>query len=331
MQSVLILHNTFGDPNDRYYLSRYGVMDQVNAVALALEHLGIEYDVAAVEDLAAVAKLLADREEKVIFNLVEEFVSDNEQACYVPALCKAYGKLCTGNGTSAMVLGRDKAVTKSVLNAYGVRCPQGTIITSGNAGVLASLPAGKYIFKPACCDASEGICNDSILELPAELGRAENLVTGLAARFSQHIVAEQYIEARELNVSLLEVAGVPRVIAIAEIDFSAFSKDMVKIVGYEAKWQQDSFEYNNTNRILPALLSPETITEVEKMALAGWRAIGCSGYARIDFRMDSNDVPYVIEVNPNPDISPDAGFAAALKYAGIEYDSFVSGLVVVKK
>ena len=323
MQDVLILHNGYGKPEDDYYLSRYGVMDQVKAVAKALVKLGITYEIKAVDSLVDVNRILTSRKEHVIFNLVEEFIEDAEQACYVPAVCRAYGREYTGNGTETLIFGRNKAVSKAVLSAYGVRCPAGCVVTGGNIEPLKELTVGRYIFKPACCDASEGITEASIIDLPNGLERASELVRELYRRFSQPIVVEQFIDGRELNVSVLELGGRPKVLAIAEIDFSAFSGDMVKIVGYDAKWQQDSFAYNNTNRIIPASLSRETVADIERMAMASWKAIGCSGYIRVDFRLDENDVPYVIEVNPNPDISPDAGFAAALEYAEIDYDRFV--------
>ncbi len=323
MQTILILHNTFGDRSDELYLSRSGVMDQVKAVVRACVLLGVKYEIIAVADLKELVKILTCRKEKCVFNLIEEFVGDIEQACYVPALCRAYGKECTGNPTAAILLAQNKVRAKAVLDHYGLACPGGVVITGGNASPLLTLPEGKYILKPACSDASEGISSRSIVELPAELDRGHELVLELYKQFGQAIVAEQYIAARELNVSVLQVRSRPKVVAVAEIDFSAFPADMLKIVDYDAKWQPESFGYNNTPRKLPAALAPNLYEQVCKMSLAAWDALGCRGYARVDFRLDDNNVPYILEVNPNPDISPDAGFAAALDYAGIAYDQFV--------
>lgn len=327
MQTILILHNTFGSPSDELYLSRAGVMDQVNAVADALIMLGYKYEIVAVPDLRELVKLLASRKEKTVFNLIEEFIGDIEQACYVPVLCKAYGKQCTGNGTPAILLAQNKIRSKAVLAHYNLRCPQGAVLPAGDISPLEQLPAGKYILKPACCDASEGITMDSIIELPDGLGKAQALAKNLFAQFGQSIVVEQYIPAGELNVSVVQIKSRPKVVAVAEIDFSAFKGDMFKIVDYDAKWKPDTFGYNNTPRKIPAKLAPEVYKQVCDMSLAAWRAIGCRGYARVDFRLDEDGTPYILEVNPNPDISPDAGFAAALDYAGIAYDQFVWNMI----
>ena len=93
------------------------------------------------------------------------------------------------------------------------------------------------------------------------------------------------------------------------------------------QWLSDSFEYNNTPRIIPAPLSKRAAKLVHDCAIETWRALGCRDYARLDFRMDDAERPFVLEVNPNPDISPDAGFAAALAAAGLTYDSFVNTLL----
>ena len=121
-----------------------------------------------------------------------------------------------------------------------------------------------------------------------------------------------------------------RVLPLAEIDFSAFSDKQLKLVDYEAKWVKESFGYNNTPRIIPAPLAEPVAEKVRHLALQAWDALGCRGYARVDFRLDEKDNPYVLEVNPNPDISPDAGFAAALEAAKIPYEQFVLNQLSIK-
>jgi len=114
---------------------------------------------------------------------------------------------------------------------------------------------------------------------------------------------------------------------LAEIDFSAFPPGMTRIVDYTAKWKTDSFEYLNTPRVIPAPFEESVARRIRVAAAAAWLAAGCRGYARVDFRVAADGTPWVLEVNPNPDISPDAGFAAALKAGGVEYASFVEAVV----
>ena len=124
---------------------------------------------------------------------------------------------------------------------------------------------------------------------------------------------------------MLERDGKPVVLPAAEIEFRGFGTRLPHIVDYKAKWHPDSFEYQNTVRLIPAPLSPKLSRQVADMATTAWKVAGCRGYARVDFRMNAAGELAILEINPNPDIAPDAGFAAALKTAGISVDAFIQG------
>ncbi len=321
MEKVLILYNQFEDNDDSFQESRSGVMDQVNAVADSLEKLGIEFEVMPVENLRHLAEILINRSEKLIFNLMEEFSGSIREACIVPALCEAFGIGCTGNGTEALYLSQDKTRAKAILVSAGLPCPAGVSVKPGHSIPADSLEKGKYIIKPACCDASEGIEVDSVVTIPSTI--ADERIKWIHEKFGQAAIVEKYIPSRELNVSVIETDKGVTVLPLAEINFSAFSKKQLKIVDYNAKWIKDSFGFNNTPRIIPASLDESIAEQVRSLAVQSWEALGCGGYARVDFRLDEEDCPFVLEVNPNPDISPDAGFAAALNAAEIPYEKFV--------
>ncbi|MBL7214848.1 MAG: ATP-grasp domain-containing protein [Phycisphaerae bacterium] len=323
MENILILHNTFGPADDPLYESRAGVMDQVRAVVQSLDVLGISSEVLAVENLRHLTQVLGSRRENLIFNLAEEFLCSIEQACYVPAVCRAFGKHCTGNDTPALLLSQNKIYAKAVLRDAGLPCPEGVVVYPPQKGDWENLSAGRYIFKPAFCDASEGITAESVLLLPDERKKADVLIETLHRQFAQPVIVERFIPARELNVSVIERNGKVNVLPLAEIDFSAFSQTQTKIVDYNAKWQKDSFGYNNTPRKIPADLPVAVSRRVESLAAAAFKAMGCRDYARVDFRLDESLNPFILEVNPNPDISLDAGFAAALQAAGMPYERFV--------
>ena len=323
METILILHNTFGNPGDSLYESRAGVMDQVRAVEGACETLGLCHETLAVDDLRKLTKVLGGRRETLIFNLAEEFLGDVQEASFVPAVCRAFGKSCTGNDTTALLLAQNKIQAKALLAGSGLPVPGGTAVAPGTALDTAALPAGTYILKPAFCDASEGITDESVVRLPEEGERACALVASLHRQFAQPVIVEQFIAARELNVSVLERGGRPKVMPLAEIDFSAFEDGQPKIVDYSAKWDAGSFGFHNTPRKIPADLPTDVAERVTALAKAAWGALGCRDYARVDFRLDEQLNPYILEINPNPDISPDAGFAAALTAGGIAYERFV--------
>lgn len=323
MENVLILHNTIGSPQDSLYESRAGVMDQVHAVAQSLDILGIGGEVLAVKDLRHLMRVLGSRRENLLFNLAEEFVCSIVQACYVPAVCRAFGKLCTGNDTPSLLVSQNKIYAKAILRDAGLPCPEGIVVYPLQKAAWSNLNPGRYILKPALCDASEGISAESVLSLPKEQPKGAALIEKLHREFSQPVIVERFIPARELNVSVIERNGKVKVLPLAEIDFSAFSESQIKIIDYDAKWYKDSFSYNNTPRKIPAELPPDVALQVESLAAAAFNAVRCRDYARVDFRLDEDLKPFILEVNPNPDISPDAGFAAALEAAGIPYERFV--------
>jgi D-alanine-D-alanine ligase len=140
--------------------------------------------------------------------------------------------------------------------------------------------------------------------------------------------AEQFIDGREFNISLLADADGCQVLPPAEIDFSAFPAGKPRLVGYRAKWDPTTFEFHNTPRRFdfPPPDGP-LVLQIGELAGACWDLFGLGGYVRVDFRVDPDGRPWILEVNTNPCLSPDAGFAAALQRAGIGFDTAVARIL----
>jgi D-alanine-D-alanine ligase len=144
--------------------------------------------------------------------------------------------------------------------------------------------------------------------------------------YRQPALVEPYIDGREFNVSVMEnTAVVP--LPVSEIDFSAMPKGSPKICSYEAKWFEDHPLYQKTPPVCPAPIDDELRQKLQGAAADAFRTMGCRDYARVDFRMDGKGRIFILEVNPNPDISLNAGYARALKAAGIEYEAFWDTMV----
>lgn len=335
-EHILILHHATSQTtagrklNCRQSTAR--VMDEVLPVAQALQRLGLKYEIEAVERIEQVPQVLRGSQAAVIFNLVEELAGGPLDSCYVPAVCRAHGRACTGNDTACLVLAQDKWKMRAVLQAAGVPCPAGVLVPVGSEvppgckNPADQLGPGRYIVKPVLQDASEGIDSRSVVDCPGQsLSRA---VRRIHNQLNQPALVEQFIPQREINASVLQHPdGTVQVLPLAEIDFSAFGPDRPRIVDYSAKWHTDSFAYNNTPHIIPAPLAPQTQKLISQYALAAWQAAGCRGFARVDFRLDEDDQAFALEVNPNPDISMDAGFPPALAAAQISYEDFVAMLL----
>jgi D-alanine-D-alanine ligase len=323
--SVVILHHApdvASGPEKQSYCaeSNAGVLIEVEAVRQAFGKLGIPCTIKSVRHLADIRPTLADSHGSVIFNLVEELVGHPQDASVVPSILRALGKRFTGSDSFALMLALDKWRTKAVLASMGLPTPPAVCVPVGEK-LKAKLARGKYIVKPSCTDASEGITPASVVDSTSR--ELPKLLKHIHENFDQAAVVEKFIDGRELNVSVLQFADGARALPIAEIDFSAFKPGMPRIIDYDAKWHEETFVYNNTPRIIPAKLPAKTAREVARLSVGAWHAIGCRGYARVDFRLDKNLKPWIIEVNTNPDLSPECGLAAAIGAAGMQYEDFV--------
>ncbi len=321
-EPVLILYNR-PEPGARE--SEAGVLDQVDAFRSALAELGIPCRLEPLAALAELPRVLDRGRERLVINLVESFPSRPFESDAVPLVCETYGRSCTGASAAGLLLSLDKARTKDALARAGLTCPAGYVVAPGEEpSAVGALPAGRrgrMIVKPLRTDASEGIDPSAIVDSASPALR--RAVAWVHEQFGQPALIEEFIEGRELNVSLVERLGQPEVLPIAEIDFSAFPPGEPRIVDYSAKWLPGSFAFHHTPRILPADLPEATAQAVRRAAVVAWHALGCRDYTRVDFRLAEDGTLYALEANLNPDVSPDAGFAAALTAWGLPFPQFV--------
>lgn len=312
---VLILHDPVADgarPDELDTLA------QVEAVSAALARLG--HDVLARPfdaDLGALRRALDALGADAVFNLVESVLGEGRLIHVAPALYETLGIPFTGAGFHAMALASSKLATKERLVREGLPTPPWHTPASLAERGAEPLEAERWILKSVWEHGSLGIEADALVSTrdPRALAAA------LAARrpaLRGEALAEAYVHGRELNVALLEDAGGPRCLPVPEIVFEGLPEGAPRVVGYRAKWDPDSPEWHATPRRF-GTLAPELERELCALALACWHACGLAGAARVDLRLDERGRPTVIDVNVNPCLSPDAGFAAALERAAIPY------------
>lgn len=301
------------------YLADVELEEQVEAVEKALERLGFEYKSFLLgEDVEDLVRALKTYNSDVVINLCEGAFGDSHLEMDVPSILELLKVPYTGSPPLALGLCQNKGLAKSVLRAEGISTPKYQILSrfedwSGGIGY-------PLFVKPLSEDASLGITRESFVRDGVELRRR---VEYIIERYRQPVLVEKYISGRELNVAILGNAE-PHVLPISEIIFKFF--DEPKIVDYRAKWVNDSDEYKKTVPVCPTKLKTQVRKKVEWVTLQSYAALHCRDYARIDIRLKA-ETPYVLEVNPNPDISPDAGFTRSLKAAGIPYEEFVKQII----
>jgi D-alanine-D-alanine ligase len=166
--------------------------------------------------------------------------------------------------------------------------------------------------------------DDDAVLYGVEAAEVRRRVLDRTQRLGRPCFAEQFIEGREFNLSVLTSSDGPRVLTPAEIEFVEFPPEKPRIVGHRAKWQADSFEYHHTPRRFDFPASDGALLdELRQLAASCWRLFRLRGWARVDFRVDMAGRPWILEVNANPCLSLDAGFAAALENAGIPFDQAI--------
>jgi D-alanine-D-alanine ligase len=298
-------------PND---LSETGFSKEISKIKRSLSENFTEIKAIAVDgNIERLITVINSYSPDIIFNFVESVEGVSSYEYCVAGLYQLLE--CNFTGNLAYCLGNclNKERTKNILRAHGINTP-----ASITLNYPMSISQKEYklrypvILKLLKEDASIGISEFSVVYNFKSLIKQ---ITFLQRTYKQDILIEEFIDGRELNVAVLGNNTLP----ISEIEFKTLPPGLPKIVTYDGKWMEDSVYYENTKPVCPAVLSNRIKKTVENTALLAFEALGCRDYARIDIRLNKKGVPYVIEVNPNPDISTDSGFARAAAAAGLPY------------
>jgi D-alanine-D-alanine ligase len=305
-------------------LSEIGVLEEKEDIARALQALGYRTMIFNVDgNIPRLVNFLETERPDLIFNLCESIKNEAIHEMHIAGIYELYDIPYTGSGPLTLGTALNKTRVKEILHFHGLPSPRFQVIKSPIRINLDENLTFPLIVKPSREDASIGIDNTSVVYNINELRKKVKYVV---EQFDQPALVEEYIDGRELNVAVMGNRK-PEVFPISEIDMTTLPKDLPRIITYNAKWGKGTTEYENTKGVCPALLPPELETHIKSLALQAYQLIGCRDYARVDFRLSKDHQPYILEVNPNPDISDDAGFARSARAAGFSFDQFVGKLL----
>ncbi len=316
------------------------VLQQVEAVGQALVRLGHRVEVhPCTLDLESLDGMLNQVQSDLVFNLVEAVAGAGRLIYLPPALLDARHRPYTGSSAEALFLTSHKILAKERMREADLPTPmwmsagprQQVRSRVPEAAAPSARPAGgrrrTWLVKSVWEHASLGM-DDTCLVRGATPAMAANRLSAFAERMGGECFAEEFIDGREFNIGLLAGPNGPEVLPPAEIVFDGFPVDKPRIVGYRAKWATDSFEYCHTTRRFAAdPVDAPLLEEMKRLALQCWEVFGLAGYARVDFRVDAEGNPWILEVNANPCLSPDAGFAAMMAQAGVTFDQAVERIL----
>ena len=236
-----------------------------------------------------------------------------------PSLLESFNVPFTGSGSFALLLTTNKIRTKKILKENGLPTPEWFIHNDNGKPDKRK----KYIMKPAWEDGSAGITDNSIVT-----GDQIKLVKLSHEMKLKNIFYEEYIHGREFNISVIAGKNGPEVMPVAEMQYLDFPDDKPRILNYASKWDEGSFEYSHTVRTFEIPESDQDLSlSLANISRRCWDLFELRGYARIDFRVDENSLPYILEINTNPCLSPDSGFPAACFKAGLSYTEIINRII----
>jgi D-alanine-D-alanine ligase len=297
------------------------VLAQADAVSDALRELGHKpVRLACSLNLSRFRSELRSIDPDLVFNLVESLDGTGRLIHMVPSLLDAMALPYTGACAEAVMLTSNKLLAKAILDSAGLPTP--SWITPSNAWSMRPFRRPRenprrWIIKSVWEHASVGLDAEAVVEAESDFRRIETLMAQRATMLGGTCFAEDFVEGREFNLSLLDSPEGPQVLPPAEILFEGYPSGQVKIVDYQAKWDADAFAYHHTPRrydFAPA--DDALLAQLRDLTLECWELFGLRGYARVDFRVDRRNRPWILDINANPCLSPDAGFAAAVRQAG---------------
>jgi D-alanine-D-alanine ligase len=328
---IAVVHNAVpadGAPDEQ------DVLAQVDTVTDALRQLGHKpVRLACGLNLSRVQSELHAVGPHLVFNLVESLDGTGRLIHLFPFMLDAMALPYTGAGAEALMLTSNKLLAKSLMESAGLPTPAWVASRAARGLGLIRRPRenpSRWIVKSVWEHASVGLDAESVLET-ASSHLLETLLEERAPRLGGACFAETFIDGREFNLSLLEGPDGPRILPPAEIIFQGYEAGQVRIVDYQAKWDPDSYAYNHTPRRFDFEPADEGLLEaLRSLALECWHLFGLGGYARVDFRVDRRNRPWILEINANPCLSADAGFAAAVHQAGLSLTEAV-GCIVDKR
>lgn len=324
MTRIVVLYNTdYDEEQAKQTPDLTSVRDSAKAICSALHESGYTVEltgVHGVEVYSALDRIRVNMPD-LLFNLCESMDNDSRNEPTFAGLLDLMKIPYTGADLLALASCLHKHRTKEILDAHGVPTPPYRILrTEADLAAATGLDFPWFV-KLGHEDASLGITEANVVRSHAELAtRARQLW----AEFREPVLAERFVDGREVNVTVFGSRENTQVLPLHEIDFGAMPANRPRIVSFAAKWDEHHVDYAGTKPVPLRNIAPEVVANIERVAQAAYRAVDLRDYGRVDIRVDAGGIPWVIDVNPNPDISPDAGVCRAAAEAGMNYPQMVA-------
>ena len=300
-------------------------MEEYEIMVKKLKRVGFDaHSLNIKDDLLVFLNEINNNPPDVIFNFVEIYKEKPRLEMNFVGLYELLGIPYTGAPAITLANCQSKFLTKKLLNYHGIKTAKFLLFKEIPEKIN---PEIKYpvIVKPAYEDASVGIENESIVTNTEALKRRIEYVF---KHFDQAALVEEFIEGREFNVSVMGDQKL-KALPISEIDFSKMPDHLHNIVSYQAKWDPHHESYHKTIPVCPAKISKSLEEKLKQTAISAFKIMGTRDYARVDMRVTNDEEIFVLEVNPNPDLTEGAGFMRSAHAAGMSYAQALKKIVML--
>jgi D-alanine-D-alanine ligase len=289
----------------------------------ALRSLNHNVSILAVsDDAASIASALTENKPKIVFNLTEEFAGDRRLDKNIASLLEMVGVPFTGTGPTGLMLCRDKRLCKQLLSLHKIRVPGFISLPMGRPIRVPKNLRYPLVVKPAFEDSSEGISNASLVANETALRERTQFVH---ERWEQPVIAEEYVEGRELYVTILGNKKLD-VLPIRECSFDSDGSEGPILATYRVKWNEQ-YQKKWNIRFVFADLDPPVVKGIERVCKKVFRVLHMHDYGRIDLRLRPDNKLVILEANPNPDIAYGEEVAEAAEKAGIHYENLIDRIL----
>ena len=326
LRIVVLLHETLVPPVSLEGYTEEEILEWKSEydVVTTLKEMGHNVvPVGVSDDLGKIRRVLVEHKPHIAFNLLEEFhgvgVYDHHVVSYLELMRQHY----TGCNPRGLLLSHDKSLAKKILTFHRISTPKFQVAHIGRKFKLSSKAEFPLLVKSVSEDASLGITNASIVYDDQQLSdRVEKVTSELAT----DALVEEYIEGRELYVGVLGNRRLT-VLPIWEMVFKNAVPGTPMIATSRVKWDYEYQKKLGIQTREAKNLTAETTKLIRNTVKRVYRALSLSGYARMDLRLTEDGKVYVLEANPNPNLSFGEDFAESADKMGISYEQLLSRII----
>ena len=271
------------------------------------------------DDLGVIRQAIADWKPDIAFNLLEEFHGNALFDSHVVGFLELMKQPYTGCNPRGLLIAHDKALAKKILSYHRIRTPRFAVIPRRTPIRLPRRLRFPLFVKSLIEEGSYGIAHASIVNTEEKF---RERVEFLQEKLSTPVIAEEYIEGRELYLGVLGHRRL-EALPVIELQFGKLSEDAPRIATHKVKWDPRYQKEYGIDSKLAENIEPKQVQAFQELARRIYRTLDLSGYARVDLRLAENGEIFVLEANANPDVAMEGELAIAARAAGISYEALL--------